>query len=73
MGKVSNSPVRTDKELDEDIARLESKLYDNRSSSEHIGYAIGRKKNWPAIIDNTDVQVLVNLLAERGIHAVRVF
>ena len=73
VNKASSCPTRTNKELDEDIARLESKLYDNYSPSEHTGYAIGRKKNWPTIIDNTDIQVLVNLLAEQGIKAIRVF
>lgn len=59
MGRMSNSPVRTDKELDEDIVRTEARLRDEA-------------RRLPKVSEE-EIQRLTNLLAEQGVKAIRIF
>ena len=59
MSRVSNSPVRTDKELDEDIVRAETRLHDE-------------ERRLPRVSESK-IQELVNFLAEQGVKAIRIF
>lgn len=56
---MGNSPMRTNRELDEDIVRAETRLRDE-------------KRRLPQVSEK-EIQRLTDLLAEQGVRVVRIF